>query len=266
MQRNGSATSSQPATSRQATLTSEASLTCGPTSSPDTPNAISSPESADGRSPSVSPDGPIIDLFGQAHVPVSRSPARESVKARPTIGTFGRIGSVSSASSRLQSFLANRLRSRLGIDGSTPWPMIWRARVTPLGRPYCRLALSGRPKSVTDFGLLPTPMARRGGYNQGGEAGRKGKIRPSLETMALHNLWPTPTTVTDTGGAAFCKWGGAATRAKLRTMLRPGEFYGPLNPTFPAWLMGYPPEWLSCAPSATRSSRKSRQLSSNAQR
>lgn len=33
---------------------------------------------------------------------------------------------------------------------------------------------------------------------------------------------------------------------------------GALNPEFVCWLMGYPPEWLSCAPSATRSSRKLR--------
>ena len=30
-----------------------------------------------------------------------------------------------------------------------------------------------------------------------------------------------------------------------------------LNPEFPCWLMGFPDEWISCAPSATRSSLKS---------
>src|SRR5690606_41850587 len=38
------------------------------------------------------------------------------------------------------------------------------------------------------FYLLPTPSASSYGSNQGGAAGRTGKIRPSLETMARKNL------------------------------------------------------------------------------
>ena len=39
--------------------------------------------------------------------------------------------------------------------------------------------------------LLPTPAAEVYGQNRGGED-RLGPIRPSLHTMARHNLWPTP--------------------------------------------------------------------------
>jgi hypothetical protein len=41
--------------------------------------------------------------------------------------------------------------------------------------------------------LLPTPTAVDYGTNQGGEMGRIGPERPSLEHMARRNLWPTPT-------------------------------------------------------------------------
>lgn len=39
---------------------------------------------------------------------------------------------------------------------------------------------------------LPTPSATSYGSNQGGAAGRVGKVRESLESMARHATWPTP--------------------------------------------------------------------------
>jgi hypothetical protein len=253
---SGCETSSQPDLFLTATLTSDQSSMSSPAICETIPPVISSPESAAGPTLLDLPVGATIDLFGQVLVPANPSVERASEKALPTSGTFGRCGLGSSGSVGLQSSLESRLRARLGLAGSTPWPMIWRKKATKLGRRYCQLVLSDRRTSVTDFGLLPTPAAQSYGTNQGGAAGRSGKVRPSLEHMARHGLWPTPTAITDTGGAAFCKWGGSAARAKLKEMLRPGELHGPLNPTFPAWLMGYPTEWLSCADSATRSSRK----------
>jgi hypothetical protein len=43
-----------------------------------------------------------------------------------------------------------------------------------------------------------------------------------------------------------------------------GKQSGQLNPTWVAWLMGYPTEWLNCVDSEMPSSLKSRQKSSDA--
>ena len=59
--------------------------------------------------------------------------------------------------------------------------------------------------------------------------------------------WPTPTAVTDTGGAAMCKWGGSGARAKLRKT-HPKEMNGALNPTWVEWLMGWPIGWTDLKP------------------
>src|SRR5437879_5418166 len=91
---NGSAISSAPDTLPQATLTSAASLTCERTTSPDTPNATFSQASAAGPTPYASPDGQMIDLFGQEVVPVNRSVRRENTKGSATTDTFGLNGSV----------------------------------------------------------------------------------------------------------------------------------------------------------------------------
>lgn len=47
---------------------------------------------------------------------------------------------------------------------------------------------------------LPTATAHQGGWNQGGGNGREGQpMRPSLQHMARHNLWPTPQSFDATG-------------------------------------------------------------------
>ena len=107
------------------------------------------------------------------------------------------------------------------------------------------------------FGLLPTPEAsntkaiamRSGGREPRNfllptPTAKANMLAPSMQKWKAHrNLWPTPTAVTDTGGAAMCKWGGSGARAKLRKMVTPQELNGSLNPTWVEWLQGFPLGW-----------------------
>ena len=74
---------------------------------------------------------------------------------------------------------------------------------------------------------------------------------PPITNVKGSGLWPTPTAMTHSGGAALCKWGGSRSRAKLRALVTPKELNGPLNPEFPSWLMGWPIGWTSLTPLAT---------------
>jgi hypothetical protein len=251
MQRNGSGTLSTQGTSPQVTLTSEASLTLAPTISAVIPKPTSSPESADGPSRSGLPDGTTIDLFGQVRVHVSPLALAGSVKGLTTPDNVGPNGSASSASAALQRSLESRLRAL--PFGSTECVLTWRPKATPLRRPYCQLVPSMPLTDEIASGLWPTPnvaMATGGQTSRSGA--RKGELLiGGLARSLAPQLWPTPTAITDSGGAALCKWGGTRSRVN-----------GALDPAFPCWLMGYKPEHLSCAPTETQSSRKSPRRSS----
>jgi hypothetical protein len=54
--------------------------------------------------------------------------------------------------------------------------------------------------------------------------------------------------------AALYQHGAAQNGQSAQTEKR-----GALNPEFVCWLMGFPPEWDACAPTAMPSSRKSQQ-------
>ena len=82
-----------------------------------------------------------------------------------------------------------------------------------------------------DANNFPTPTASTYGSNQGGAAGRTGKVRLSLESMARKGLWPTPTVCGNYNktGASKKSGNGLATAVG-----------GPLNPNWVEWLMGWP--------------------------
>lgn len=231
MPRNGSATSSKLDTSRQALLTSEASLTCAEKTSPDTSSAISSPGSADGRSPSVLPNGTMTDLFGQVPARARISLSSDSVRALAGIATCGLGGYLSSESAALSASLVSRLTTRL--SGLTARPLTWRTFPTPAGRLLFRLSPSVHGTSDPDFILLPTPTKRDGRTLAGSQPPkRKPTSGPPLAWFVATKL---------------------------------GIFKGRLCPIKVGSLMGYPIEVALCRPTATPSSRKSRQSSSSRQ-
>lgn len=111
----------------------------------------------------------------------------------------------------------------------------------------------GEPKLSAQV-MFPTPTAQeKGGFNRSRSLGSA--LRPSLQAMAKHNLWPTPrasanenrqTTMTPsqmagTHGMSLC----AAVNA---LSFQPG---GKLNPVWVEWLMDWPLGWTVLKHSAT---------------
>lgn len=106
--------------------------------------------------------------------------------------------------------------------------------------------------SESDGSYLPTPTAS----SYGTQTNPNALPRPSLETMARKNLWPTPTAR---------DWKDTGTKESLirahdkrdspgvaLVVAKTTEASGQLSPMFVEWLMGYPIAWTELNASVTQ--------------
>lgn len=257
----------------------------------DTHNVIFSPALPGGLSPRASQAGPTIVNSGPAPVRASRSAHPGNAKAKQTSVTSGPSSSDSSVADGPLSSWENRLRQRLALIGSTECLLTWKASVTPGGRSFSRLVPSMRPTVEIDSGssqMEPAVWAtivasevRQGLQDRSrGKKGSQESLTTTVAKTVAMSLWATPLANLSISASYAAALKEAARlhpqgRWTLNTQLAEmidasspsgaiinglsdttGKLGG-LNPEFGCWLMGFLPEWDACAPTVTRSSRKS---------
>jgi hypothetical protein len=258
----------------------------------DIPNAISSQDSADGLPHFAAQDGPMTDLFGPVPVRANLSARQAKDLGLLTSGIYGPHGTGSSKSVALQESLVSRLRPLL--TGSVSCEVTWKRWDTPWGqslsKPRARVrttfeiviglwptvtcdsvtdrtkryAQGGMPLAALMIALHPTPTVH-GNYNRKGLSPNSGD---GLHTHVIA-LWSTirasdgakggPNMSFGAGGSPLPSQVSTVADTSNATMESGG---GSLHPEFAGWEMGYPPEWLSCAPSETPSTRGQQHRSS----
>lgn len=163
-------------------------------------NAISSQESAFGQELSDDQDGMTIGQSGQVLVPASLSARQAKQAGLMTSGTYGLTGTGSSSSFNLAKSLANKLRAKTALVGSTLYRLTWKERVTPSHRLIFALRgsvlrISGNGSGLPPRGW-PTPQVSMGDYQRD----KTGKKCLKLSGSAKLAAWPSPTVGNSTGG------------------------------------------------------------------
>ena len=233
--------------------------------SPATLNATSSPASESGLTLCAAPAGPIVGPCGPALAPANLSARQAKELGLMTSGTYGPRSSTLSSSATLASSLANRLRARTDLLGSTLFNLTWKVRTTPSGRSISALRASARRTSDKDSTGRPTPTTRD--WKDGSECPNV-PINALLGRTAWLASWPTPATdnFRSRGGERKDEMGvdqivrtlqpaRLTAFGEMLTGCSAGmESGGQLRPEHPRYLMGIPDVWDACVPTGTRSS------------
>lgn len=166
--------------------------------SPDTPNATSSPESVSGATLSGSQAGQMKGKPGPAPVPANPSARPAKAKRSTMKGIFGQSGFHSSKHEDLSFALANRLRRSTDSLGSTLFSLTWMTRVTPAGRSISALRASEPLTEGSVFIGWPTPTTEDHKNDGPKSAERMNTGQPLWSDLRLRNIvnlagWPTGT-------------------------------------------------------------------------
>jgi hypothetical protein len=166
---------------------------CPPTP-PTLPGATGSPGSGGGTSPCGGRGGQLTLPFGPGRVHAHRLAWRDASAGPTTLDTCGPPGIPSSASVRLQSLLASRLRADPAWRGGILWRLTWRRLDTPWGRRCCQLRASARrtcgPGSTGPRCGYPTTLVSEGEYQ---ETGGKRYLKLEGAVKLLRAGWHSPT-------------------------------------------------------------------------
>lgn len=221
-------------------------------------------------------------------IPASLSQPQESAPEKMTPATSGHTSRNISKQSDLFSASLRTSKDTSASDCEKS-SKTWKALVMQRRGEYSARLKSARLIRESESISLPTPSATSYGSNQGGAAGRTGKVRHSLESMAKHDLWPTPLAGTrETSpkwvktregvlssepnlAAAVLTWptpraseykdcGPVGSKSQIHMEKRsylcakvkdPQRPTGCLNPNWVEWLMGVPTGWTDLGSWAT---------------